>query len=379
MKKELTVTGLTVQEAIDDGAVQLGADRDDISYEIISLPKKSFFGMKSQPAKVRVWIGEDEVPAQAKTAPAPAKAAPASPPVQKAPAQSAPKPNPQADRPRPQNNFPAFKPRDSKIHTINEADRAMEPAAPPKPRVLTTPAPDNEKVNAAKEYLGQLISAMGMTAVITASLEDNDNLILELEGDDLGVLIGRRGETLDSLQYLVGLVANRFGGSYMRVTINSGDFREKREKALEGLARKVAANVVRSGRSASLEPMNPYERRIIHATIQNIDGVTSSSTGDGPNRRVIVSSTNPRPAGDRPDRDNRGDRRFSDRRPGGDRGDRPRGGDRDRRDDRRPGGRRDDRRSDRGDRPPSVTVRSADAGPIKDDETERPLYSKIDI
>lgn len=117
---------------------------------------------------------------------------------------------------------------------------------------------------------------------------------MTLTGDGLGVLIGRRGETLDALQYLSGLVANRMEGEYFRITIDSGNYREKRERTLELLAKKLSSQVLKNGRSMTLEPMNPYERRIIHATVQNIDGVSSSSIGEEPNRRVVISSANSR-------------------------------------------------------------------------------------
>ena len=122
---------------------------------------------------------------------------------------------------------------------------------------------------------------------------DGENLNITLKGDDLGFVIGRRGETIDAIQYLASLAVNRLDGDYMRITIDSGNFREKREKTLESLARRLARNVVKSGRSMTLEPMNPYERRIIHATVATVEGATSSSIGEEPNRRVVISSTNP--------------------------------------------------------------------------------------
>ena len=147
---------------------------------------------------------------------------------------------------------------------------------------------------AAADYLRSVLSAMDIQAEITAAFPEN-GVILRLAGEGLGVIIGRRGETLDALQYLCGLVANRQEGDYLRVTIDSGNYRQKRERTLEQLAKKLSGNVVRFGRPATLEPMNPYERRIIHSTVSKLEGVTSASIGEEPNRRVVISPTNPRP------------------------------------------------------------------------------------
>ena len=138
-----------------------------------------------------------------------------------------------------------------------------------------------------------VLKAMGAQDFTAEANRDGENLNITLKGDDLGFVIGRRGETIDAIQYLASLAVNRLDGDYMRITIDSGNFREKREKTLESLARRLARNVVKSGRSMTLEPMNPYERRIIHATVATVEGATSSSIGEEPNRRVVISSTNP--------------------------------------------------------------------------------------
>ena len=150
------------------------------------------------------------------------------------------------------------------------------------------------KARVAAEYVRGVLKAMEIDADLSVAKTEN-GVVLRLSGEGLGVIIGRRGETLDALQYLSSLVANREEGDYIRVTIDSGNYREKRERTLEQLAQKLAAGVLRYGRSSTLEPMNPYERRIIHSTVAKIDGVTSSSTGEEPNRRVVISPMNPRP------------------------------------------------------------------------------------
>ncbi|HPU58277.1 MAG TPA: RNA-binding cell elongation regulator Jag/EloR [Candidatus Avimonas sp.] len=144
----------------------------------------------------------------------------------------------------------------------------------------------------AAEFLKDILAKMGVTNPdVTVKEEDENGSSLEITGEDLGFIIGRRGETLDSLQYLAGLVANRVDNSYYRITLNIGDYREKREQSLIGLAKKTAKQVARTGKKVSLEPMNPYERRIIHTAVQEVKGATSWSVGTEPHRHVIIGPT----------------------------------------------------------------------------------------
>lgn len=146
------------------------------------------------------------------------------------------------------------------------------------------------KANVARDYIAGILEKMGLNIEIETE-DTEDSIVLSLKGEGLGVVIGRRGETLDSLQYLASLVANREGGSYKRVSIDIGDYRKKREETLNALAKKLAAQAVKTGRSVTLEPMNPYERRVIHSAVQEVEGATSRSIGEEPNRRIIISST----------------------------------------------------------------------------------------
>ena len=139
------------------------------------------------------------------------------------------------------------------------------------------------------EYITAVLKAMGAQDFTAEANRDGENLNITLKGDDLGFVIGRRGETIDAIQYLASLAVNRLDGDYMRITIDSGNFREKREKTLESLARRLARNVVKSGRSMTLEPMNPYERRIIHSALQGDPYVTTHSEGEEPCRKVVVT------------------------------------------------------------------------------------------
>lgn len=164
---------------------------------------------------------------------------------------------------------------------------------------------------AAKGYLESLLQAMDVHATITVQ-EEETGCVLSLEGENLGFIIGRRGDTLDALQYLTGLVANRVDNAYYRVTIDIGNYREKREQSLTGLAKKMAGQAARTGRRTSLEPMNPYERRIIHTAVQEVEGATSWSVGSEPNRHVVIGPSEDNPVKSRPSRRNgSGDRRSS--------------------------------------------------------------------
>lgn len=143
--------------------------------------------------------------------------------------------------------------------------------------------------DAAQEFLKNVLDAMGLEKITLDMKETEDSgVVIDLEGEDVGFVIGRRGETLDALQYLTGLVANHVENTYYKVTINTGDYREKREKTLEILGRKLAFKAIKTGRKTSLEPMNPYERRIIHTAVQKVNGAISWSEGESLNRHVVI-------------------------------------------------------------------------------------------
>ena len=236
-------------------------------------------------------------------------------------------------------------------------------ASPSKVRVFI----EVSKAQCAVDYLQSIFHQMGLDQVQIDVTETENCANITLSGDGLGVLIGRRGETLDALQYLAGLVANRLEGDYYRIVVDSGNYREKREKTLENLAKKLSSQVIRTDRSVTLEPMNPYERRVIHATIQGIDGVTSSSIGEEPSRRVVISSTNPVKKNYHRDRSAESGERGERSRDRGSRG--GRGG-----------------RSGRGGyekRPPREKYVPQDVTPnrtkVEVEDDSKPLYSKIEI
>ena len=165
------------------------------------------------------------------------------------------------------------------------------------------------KVKIAKDYITSILRAMGIDAEFTV-YQNETGAVINIESDNNGTIIGRRGETLDSIQYLCSIIANKGDKDYFRITIDCLGYRSKRKETLEQLANKVAKSVLRTGRSQPLEPMNPYERRVIHSAISKIEGVSSRSVGEEPYRKIIISSNNPkRGGGDGRRRDRRDDRR----------------------------------------------------------------------
>ncbi|MBP0962960.1 MAG: KH domain-containing protein [Oscillospiraceae bacterium] len=258
------------------------------------MPSKKFFGLKSVPAKVRVFV---ELP---DPAPAPEKTnvgirVAADPITEDAPATTK-----EGGEQEQEHKSKRRRNRRRKSSSNANSEAANVQAAQPQREEEPTIEPDEQmlaKAEAVTEYVKSVLAAMGAAdAVITPRFTAN-GIRFTLSGPDLGVVIGRRGETLDALQYLAGLVANRMDGDYLRITIDSGNYREKRERTLEALARKLALQAVRTGKNQTLEPMNPYERRIIHAAVSQVRGATSSSIGEEPNRRVVIKSTLPARSG----------------------------------------------------------------------------------
>lgn len=380
MIRSKEATGKTVEEARAAACAALGVNEDDlnVSYEVLEMPQSTgFLGLKKIPARVRVMVEEeDPTPAPVekpvvKTAvkvEKPEKAEPAQPaePAEKAePAQAAQpveKTEPVAK--------PAKKPAPAK----------EEAKAEPKAAVTATPAPvdetpvpidieSNAKVKAAVDYLKEIVALMGVENVTFSALQKGEATIIRLDGDKMGALIGRRGETMESLSYLASLVANRLEGDYIKLGLDVAGYRGKRENDLTALAQKIGQKVRRSGRSFSMEPMNPYERRIIHSAISQMEGLRSESKGEGKDRHVVIYSTEPgaqTEANERRSRGGRGDRRPSDR---NGRGRNDRSG--------RGNGSRSRSGGNRGPRPSSVpdrtyvAVDAADAAPVAPKRSQR--------
>ena len=270
MREFIDVTGKTEEEAIQNALRQLGLDRDDVSVEILERAKSGFLGLGSCPAKVRVSYGPEEEEA------APAEAAPE---IREARKEERPKP-PKAEKKTRQDRKPA---------EAQAAPAEKKPAEQPAPAADLGEEVDDEKAQAIRKFLSGLLEQMESSAEIRIYLPEKGRYKVILEGKNLGALIGRRGETLDAIQQLTSYAVNRSGNGRVRVQLDAENYREKREQSLQHLARKVAAKVTKYRRSVTLEPMNAYERHVIHTALQDVPGVTTYSTGTEPNRRVIVA------------------------------------------------------------------------------------------
>ena len=292
-------TGKTVDEARANACAKLGVQADDInvSYEVLEMPQKTgFLGLKLTPAKVRVTVEEaDPVPAapvvEEKAAPAPVAE------------------EPKAEEKTPVEEAPAA-PAAEEAPAAQPVEKAAAEAAPAEGEEVEVPIniEENNKVKAAVDYLREVIARMGVENVTFSAVQKGEATIIRLDGEKLGALIGRRGETMESLSYLASLVANRLEGDYIKLGLDVAGYRDKRESDLTALAQRIGAKVRKTGRSFAMEPMNPYERRIIHSAIGKMEGVRSESKGEGRDRRVVIYSTAP---------DAQTDNTYGERRPRG--------------------------------------------------------------
>ena len=290
-------TGKTVDEARAKACALLGVQAEDmnVSYEVLEMPQKTgFLGLKLTPARVRVSVEEPDAP-KAPEAPVAAEAPAAAPVEEKVEAPAAPAAEEAA---------PAEKPKAEEAAPVAEAAPAEEAEEVEVPINIE----ENSKVKAAVEYLQEVITRMGVNDVTFSAVQKGEATIIRLDGEKLGALIGRRGETMESLSYLASLVANRLEGDYIKLGLDVAGYRDKRESDLTALAQRIGAKVRKTGRSFAMEPMNPYERRIIHSAIGKMEGVRSESKGEGRDRRVVIYSTAP---------DAQTDNTYGERRPRG--------------------------------------------------------------
>ena len=307
MLKETICTAKTIEEAKTAALQQLGlTEDDDFHYEVLKMPTKKVLGLfGGSDAQVKVSV---EVPDPAeKKAPAPKKERPPRPAKAPQEGKAPAKPAQKADR------KPGKPAHDAQKPHGEPAKKDDEPAPAPKKADLH-PSDAHETT---AQYIVSIVKALGVETCTVHAFDNEEEVLFELEcGEDYGIVIGRRGETLDAIQYLARTVESHANQSYKRVSINVGNYREKREAALVGLAKRNAAKVLRTGRSIALEPMNPFERRIIHTAIQEVEGVVSYSTGVDFGRRVIIAPEGA-PKNARPPKSDyhRGDRRDRHDRP----------------------------------------------------------------
>lgn len=300
MEMKHIVTGKTIDEAKANAVAQLGLDAYGFSYQVLQLPKSGFLGFGAQPAKIEVSYEvpdpKPEAPkvalsAASRSKPKPAKKPEA--PKQEAPAKAeAPKAEavkpvapvePKEEAPKPEKKE-RREPKEKKPLPPREP---KEPKSPKEPKVYVPAEPGSveEKI---EQFLSGLLEHMGSKAVPHCWKEEGNTYQVELVGEDLGYLIGRRGDTLDAIQHLANYSINRGVEGHVRINVDAESYREKREESLRRYAVKKAQQVLKMRRRTTLEPMNAYERHVIHAALQEMDNITTHSTGVEPNRCVVI-------------------------------------------------------------------------------------------
>jgi len=296
MEKFIVTTGKTIELAIEAALQQLKLDRDSVSVEVIRNARSGFLGIGASPAEVKVsYEAPDEAPKGALSSASRSKpkekpvmtpsviSRPGKPVEQKPKAESKPeRKNEKKPERKPKAEKPAAEPKPER----KAEPKAEKPAAEPK---QYAPAAEGSIEAQIETFLAGLLKHMGSDAVPHAYKVDEETYRADLVGGDAGLLIGRRGDTLDAIQYLTGYAVNREREKRLRINVDAGDYRFKREESLQQLARKMAAKAVKYHRNFTLEPMNAYERHVIHAALQDYENVTTFSTGTEPHRRIVVA------------------------------------------------------------------------------------------
>ena len=321
--RSIEKTGKKPEDAINAGLKELGCDLSDVTIDILDAGSPGLFGMFGRLARVRLTVKEDDdfsfdidfsapkAEASKPEAPKPEAAKPARAPraekAERAPRPEKPERPAKPEKPekpvkaetKPAPQEPLSEPTDDEAEPVERTAparhtrprgerRGAAQTAPDEPFEATDPATLSGEALAAYDFLKNMTAKMGVDVSIRVS-QDDDHLNIAMMGDTLGILIGRRGETLDALQYLTSLIVNKKRDQYLRVSLDTENYRAKREEALSRLAQRMAARARKTGRKVTLEPMNPYERRVLHSTLQNNPYVTTHSEGEEPYRRVIIT------------------------------------------------------------------------------------------
>ena len=302
MEKTIITSGKTIDLAIEAALNQLGLDRDSVSVMVLQQAKAGFLGFGAQPAKVQVtYEAPDPIPEKVEKPKSALGSASRSTPKAAAPVK---KPEPKAEAPKAEapKAEPVKTERKPEPPKAPKAERRNEPK-PEKPKAPKAEKKAEKKAEAPKEYapaeagsveekietfIKGLLEHMDSNAVPHAWKENENTYKVDLVGDDLGYLIGRRGDTLDAIQHLANYTVNRDVEGHIRINVDAESYRQKREDSLRRYARKKAQQVLKNRRRTTLEPMNAYERHVIHASLQDMDNITTHSTGVEPNRRVVI-------------------------------------------------------------------------------------------
>jgi len=289
MVSKKTYTAQSVDDAITNATLDLGVPSSELGYEVIDKGSKGFLGFGSRQAIITAWVKETEEKAEKAQEKKPEKKQEAKPEKK-----AEPKPE-KKQEPKPEKKAEPKSEKKQEAKPEKKAEPKPEKKAEVKPEVkeevVKYKTTENDEAHFAegKQFLLNVFEQMNMKVEIEYAYNEDDNALeMNLSGDEMGVLIGKRGQTLDSLQYLTSLVINKSGEHYIRVKLDTENYRERRKETLEALAKNIAYKVKRTRRSVSLEPMNPYERRIIHSALQQDNFVMTKSEGEEPFRHVVV-------------------------------------------------------------------------------------------
>ncbi len=283
--KRIEVSARTVDEAISQGLSELGASISDVTVDILEEGSKGLFGLfGSKPAKIAITLNEEDNGTEVQdifSNQAPAKKEV----VKKQPIEK--KQAPKVEKPVvKEKKEQAPKKPVQKIEKVQETEEVITEKIPV---VMAEQKDRDTKEGKAQYFLQEVTRMMGVSVQVHVTTDEENNIHVDMQGDTLGILIGRRGETLDALQYLTSLQVNKGQSEYTRVTLDTENYRAKREEALVRLANRMANRAKKTGRKVSMEPMNPYERRILHSALQNNTAVETRSEGDEPNRHIVIT------------------------------------------------------------------------------------------
>ena len=287
MMKEITVSAKTVDDAITEASIQLGVASDQMEYDVIEKGSAGFFGIGSKQAVIRARLKKVEEPVYEEVVKAEEKKVEEKRPEERKYQERRHSDKKHHDKKHVDKHVEKTEKKELKKEVKEE--KAVETVAEPKKEIEITVVTE-ETMKICEEFLMDVLRAMGMEAVeVDSKIDEDGALSIELKGDNMGILIGKRGQTLDSLQYLTNRVANKSQDGYVRVKLDTEDYIRRRKQTLENLAKNIAYKVKRSRKAVALEPMNPYERRIIHSALQGDERVSTHSEGEEPYRRVVIT------------------------------------------------------------------------------------------
>lgn len=288
MKGSIRVSAKTLDDAITEALIQLGVTSDKLEYEVIEKGSAGFLGIGMKQAVIEAWRKEEKEPEpdireiiKEEMALKPEKETEKKEPVQ-------PKKEKKDKVPAAEKQEKPVKEKPVKEKAVKEDTAAENTPAPVKEKQELAKVED-QTIKAVEEFVQDTLKAMNMDAEITSSIDEDGALCVDMKGEHMGILIGKRGQTLDALQYLANRVANKHQDGYVRVKLDTENYRARREETLKHLAKNIAHKVKRNRRPVALEPMNPYERRIIHSALQSDPYVTTHSEGEEPYRKVVVT------------------------------------------------------------------------------------------